>query len=253
MSTVDLEKIKNRLRKLMNLYEGAKKINSEGEANNAAAAIQRLLTEYNLSVSDLEQESENDMLEENLSWFKYKSIGGKWEYRLMFVICKWNFCKCFIMGKDKDRRMIIIGKDENVITAKWLHDLLCSRFVEIGKVKYLAYKGSFTKPIGLDTYLRSYLLGCAAGLDTKFQKESVVEKQENEEFGAKVTALVVRNNAAIDNYLQTKYKFTKGRQSSSPNHTDVFNTGYTDGKNTQIHKQVSESKQAQVSKVKMLN
>ena len=44
----NLDKIKGKLQKLMKLYEGAKKIKSEGEANAAAAAIQRLLAEYNL-------------------------------------------------------------------------------------------------------------------------------------------------------------------------------------------------------------
>lgn len=39
----NLDKIKGKLQKLMKLYEGAKKIKSEGGANAAAAAIQRLL------------------------------------------------------------------------------------------------------------------------------------------------------------------------------------------------------------------
>lgn len=37
METTNLDKIKTKLQKLMRLYEGAKKINSEGEANAAAA------------------------------------------------------------------------------------------------------------------------------------------------------------------------------------------------------------------------
>lgn len=37
----NLDSVLKKLRKLQNLYEGAKKINSEGEANAAAAAIQK--------------------------------------------------------------------------------------------------------------------------------------------------------------------------------------------------------------------
>ncbi len=79
MSTEDLklENVKNKLRKLMKLYEGAKAINSEGEANNAAAAIQRLLTEYNLQLSDVHKEEKSSVLEETMSSYTYKSIGGK--------------------------------------------------------------------------------------------------------------------------------------------------------------------------------
>lgn len=42
MEATNLDKIKTKLQKLMRLYNGAKAINSEGEANAAAAAIQRL-------------------------------------------------------------------------------------------------------------------------------------------------------------------------------------------------------------------
>lgn len=58
VSNKKLQNIVNKLRKLQNLYEGAKEINSEGEANAAAAAIQRLLTQYNLSMDEVGQEEE---------------------------------------------------------------------------------------------------------------------------------------------------------------------------------------------------
>lgn len=46
-----IEDALKKLKKLKKLYEGAKKINSEGEA---ASAIQRLLVEYNLSMEEVE-------------------------------------------------------------------------------------------------------------------------------------------------------------------------------------------------------
>ena len=50
---MDLQNVMQKLRKLQKLYEGAKKINSEGEAANAAAAIQRLLAQYNLTMEQI--------------------------------------------------------------------------------------------------------------------------------------------------------------------------------------------------------
>ena len=43
------EKITERIRKLIRLKESATQIGSEGEAHAAAAAVHRLLMEYNLS------------------------------------------------------------------------------------------------------------------------------------------------------------------------------------------------------------
>jgi hypothetical protein len=74
----NLDKIKGKLQKLMKLYEGAKKIKSEGEANAAAAAIQRLLAEYNLSMGDIERDEEDDAIkEEIMSCYRIKFIGGQ--------------------------------------------------------------------------------------------------------------------------------------------------------------------------------
>ena len=44
------EKITERIRKLIRLKESATQIGSEGEAHAAAAAVHRLLMEYNLSL-----------------------------------------------------------------------------------------------------------------------------------------------------------------------------------------------------------
>lgn len=112
---MELDSVLKKLRKLHKLYEGAKKINSEGEANAAAAAIQRLLTMYNLSMDEIgkEEERKDEILEEKMSGYTYKSIGGEWEFRLLYVLCKWNFCKCFPMGGTY-KKLIIFGKKENM-------------------------------------------------------------------------------------------------------------------------------------------
>lgn len=85
-----IEDALKKLKKLKKLYEGAKKINSEGEAAAAASAIQRLLVEYNLSMEEVESSISKDerkdaVEEEKASGFTYKSIGGQWEYRLTYV------------------------------------------------------------------------------------------------------------------------------------------------------------------------
>lgn len=68
-TTQDINSILSKLKKLQRLYEGAKAINSEAEAANAAAKIQNLLTQYNLSMADLDAVADNEqatnVVEEN--------------------------------------------------------------------------------------------------------------------------------------------------------------------------------------------
>lgn len=253
----ELEAIQSKLQKLIRLQESALKLGNEEEANNAASKIQVLLTKYNLSLADIDtrDQTKQKVGETFESWYKYKFIGGEWEFQLMRTICKWNFCKCFIHGDRKDRRMLILGLDQNVETVKWLHGMLCERFVAIGKEKYKEYQTKIEyqfKPIGLDTYLRSYLMGASVGLNAKFKKESEAAKVADQVFSTQVTALVVRNDAAIDEYVASKYKTFTGRQQKTKI-TGAFIQGHREGENTKIHKAVNESKNEQANKVKMIS
>lgn len=77
-------------------------------------------------------------------------------------------------------------------------------------------------------------------MDAKFKEESDAEKaKNNQDFGTKVTALVVRNNTAIDTYVKNKFGgYTKGRSAQSAKKDSCYMYGFNDGKNTQINKQV---------------
>lgn len=48
----NLDSVLKKLQKLQKLYDSAKEVNSEGEAEAAAIAIQRLLTLHNLSMEE---------------------------------------------------------------------------------------------------------------------------------------------------------------------------------------------------------
>lgn len=251
---MELNDVLKKLRKLQKLYEGAKKINSEGEAAAAAAAIQRLLTMYNLTMDEVSnsEEKKDEILEERQSGYTYKSIGGAWEFRLLYVLCKWNFCKCFQYGGTY-KNLIIFGKKENIETVKWLREILSERFVEFSKKRFKEYKETneyAMRPISKDKYQRSYLMGCAAGLDAKLKEENDRDKKKDSEFSAKVTALVVRNDTAVSDYIKNKYKMGKAR-GMRENYDSARSFGYKDGKNTNINKPISSGK-SQANKVNLL-
>lgn len=248
----NLDSVLSKLRKLKSMYEGAKKINSEGEANAAAAAIQRILTQYNLSMEEIgsdEQKKSDVIVEEQASGFTYKNIGGEWEFRLVYVLCKWNFCKCFQYGKTY-KTLLMIGKKENIETVKWLREFLSERFVKFSGNRFNEHKKTAEyaiKPISKDKFQRGYLMGCVAGLDDKLKEESEIE---NKNLGVKMTALITRNDSAINEYLSSKYSTHYIRR--KVNHDNSYAVGYRDGKETQLYKQVNSEAKKQASNIKML-
>lgn len=248
-----LDNIKVKLQKLMKLYEGAKAINSEAEANAASAAIQRLLTAYNIELSEVDfSEDEKPKVHEDITTInRFPSIGGKWERRLLNVICKWNFCDTLGMTKGKNS-VSIFGRHENVETAKWLYDMLSKNYVAIGKSRFKEYQETSTyklNKVGLDTYLRRYLMGCAEGLNAKFREDSDAIKKEDEVYSTKVTALVVRTSQEIREYMHANYTVVTSK-ARSIKVDNIYQRGVRDGLDTQLHKPVSHHQQ--VSSVKIL-
>lgn len=250
---MELDDVMRKLRKLKALYEGAKAINSEGEAQNAARVIQKLLTEYNLSLEQIGVEPEKDpILKENVSGFTYTSIGGDWEMYLTSVLCRHNFCRCLLYGTI--RKLVIVGKRENIETVKWLRDMLSERYVKFSKEKYKEYVAScvYCHPMSKDRYRRGYLKGCAAGLDAKLTEEEERDKKQDADFGTRVTALVVRNNAAIDEFIAKEWgELRRGRRSRGCA-SGAFNEGFEEGKKTEIYKPIGESHHESAKSVQLL-
>ena len=262
---MDLDSVLKKLRKLQKLYDGAKAINSEGEAAAAAAAIQRLLTEYNLTISEVSQSEEEEKKQQQpnhelLSGYTYKSIGGMWEYHLWYVLCKWNFCKCFQYGNSY-KRLIIFGNKENLEVVKWMFGVLSERFVEFSVANWKEYRKTAEYQFQIhkcskDRYQRGYLSGAVSGLDAKLKQISDQDKKAEPEYGTKVTALVLRSNTAIDNYITEKFGgTTKGRRSSAAYAGTASGRaqGYKDGYNTDIHKPIQQNQHKAASGVKLLS
>lgn len=202
-------------------------------------AIQKLLAQYNLTMEEVDKNEgkEDKILEEETSGYTYKNIGGTWESYLLYVLCKWNFCKSFQMGNSY-KKLVMFGKKENLDTVKWLRSFLSERFVSFSKQRYNEYKSTIQyaiHPITKGKYQRSYLLGCVDGLNMKLKKES----NNDVELGNKITALVVKNDALIMEYINDKYNIKKGR--SKKKYDFARYHGFMDGQNVDIHKPIENN------------
>lgn len=258
---MELDNVLKKLRKLQKLYEGAKKINSEGEAANAAAAIQRLLAQYNLTMAEVQyskKKEDDGIKEEFCSGFNYPYIEGKWEYRLWYVICKYNFCKCFQYGNSY-KRLVLFGKKENLEIVKWLHDTLAERYVEFSRKRFHEYEKTneykyvYKRPT-IGKFQRSYLLGVVKGLENKLEEIYNQDKAKDKVYGDKVTALVVQTNTDIDAFINNKYGgTTAGHRTRGVNGVNgAYSSGVKDGYNTDIHKPIQQNQRSNASNVKLL-
>jgi len=258
---MELENVMSKIKKLQKLYEGAKAIKSEGEAANAAAAIQRLLAEYNISMSEIQASTEEDKHKDDIkeqieSGYTFKSIGGIWEYKLANVLCKFNFCKCFMMNNSY-KRIMILGKEENLTMVKWLRETLSKSFVEISSERWKEYKETdeykYSFPhISKDRFRRGFLAGCADGLNSKLQEISDNEKKNDTVFGTKVTALALRNENEISDYLESKDVKLKTVNLRSAGTSSARRMGYETGRETDINKPISSNQHKNANNIKLL-
>ena len=83
------DKIMERIRKLIRLKEST---TSEGEANNAAILVNRLLREYNLSLLDINDRQPEEKFQIRTSdRFSFKdTFGSYWKRDLLHVLCQYN-------------------------------------------------------------------------------------------------------------------------------------------------------------------
>lgn len=251
-----MDDIMSKIKNLKSLYEGAKKIGSENEAAAAAAVLNKLLLKYNLTMDevDLNERPEDPINHEVISGFEYKSIGGEWENRLTNVLCKHNLCHSYVYGSSY-KRLLIVGKRENMELVKWLLAMLKERYVSFSKTAYKEYKESadyrYTR-YSKDRFQRSYLLGCAEGLDEKLTAEREREKKEDQTFAAQVNALVVQSDGALKAYVAEQFGKTGHRTGGHTTAYSARQAGREEGRRTELYKPISDNQHKQASNVGLL-
>ena len=228
--------ILDKLKKLITIRDHPN--TTEEEVFNAAQAITRLLYKYNLEESDvsLEEKILNPIICKEIE-YKTKLCGGKWYSSLVAVITNNNLCKCLIISvpNNKSGRLTrdkfqLVGRKNNLEIVEYMIDSYANQFYNIGKRYYKLYKGELTE----NKFLRSFLEGCAAGLNHKYNelKQQCVESK----------ALIINNDNDIAEFLKNR-NIRKGRSSKEKINQDAYLSGYETGKSTEINKGINKNNQ----------
>lgn len=249
------EKILEKLRKLMNLKRSADELGNVGEASAAAAGINRLLIEYNLSEEDIptEEREKNPIIIKDIHAMPdCITIGvGKWYERLLNLIAKYNMCKLIrTTSGQKVKHYSIVGRQKNVKVVEYMESFIVNNVYQIARREYKEFKRtciqSGVNPEPQASYIRSFMNGACTGLHLKFQDM----KREVEWSGYDVTGLVVQRKREVDDFIHTTFNNLKTRTLSADKITSTgYHKGVETGKNFKIHEGVdvktTESKQLQ--------
>ena len=233
-------KILDKIKKLVAKQQSAEQIGSAAEVELFAEKIQELLNKHNLSMSQLPSDKIEEDVTHKILKRKIPSIGGSSNLQILGAIATNNWCEAIGYGRAKQNECLLIGSKENVEVVLYIHSVVTPIFVKVGKDKYNnEYLPDHGPVIGLDTYMRRFIMGCANGLNDKLKV-----KKEQFVLEHNCTTLVRTNKVAIRDYGDEKFgKSSKGRKTVTNNSAiGAYKNGYNTGRNVSIHKGVGTAK-----------
>lgn len=224
------DKILDKIKKLIAKQKSALEIGSVEEADTFAAKIQDLLVKYNVSIGDISFEDRKANVSQKKVSTRIKSVSDRMGYHMMYVVAKHNLCRVY--NYEKSFEMLLVGTPGNIEICEMLYDLMLSVYISIGKRKYQEMEYY----VGLDTFLREFLTGCKDGLDAKYKAEKLRLEQAN----PGCTSLIIYNDKAIVEYVNTVVVFSKRKtaQKAEKPKSDVYWEGYHTGKKTNLQERL---------------
>lgn len=235
---MDKESALQKIRKLLKLQYGAEKIGNSGEAFQAAKMVRKLLMEYNLSLSDIQEEEQQQATRivetDPLSYAD--QYGVSWKQNLLMIICRYNLCSLIVCPRRK--QMNIVGTEANTIVVKEFYEYFLQVFRRLSMERlneaqneYLGTGRFMTEPKKKD-FLRSYLEGVSRGLQENYESQQPTSQE---------TGLMVCHKELIKDYLASKSIGKARRCSTTKVRPDGFNAGFDDGRNVNLSKQLNTS------------
>ena len=208
---MDRDKVIDTIQKLLRLRDGT---NSQAEAESAAAKVQELLFKYNLDMAEVDATATQ---EERLVGQEFFETGERknestWIRILYNTVARYNFCKAvYFSGAYTENphgvKIAVIGRAANVEVVHYTVEWLVPNIRRMADESFKTYTGSEKR----GRFKRGFLIGCVEGVGNKLYAEWQHQQQMNE----KSTALVVRNDAELSQFMQDTYpKLSSGRRSS---------------------------------------
>lgn len=230
--------ILTRIKKLQNLTteRGA----TPEEAATAAAKVQALLFEHNISTADVETHEQHDGKPDNYGKVEHELQGAnrntvQWRRSLLYVIAKHNFCTA--VTHPNTTKMSVIGKRSNVEVVLYLNATL------VRDIERLAVESVRTILQNKAAYMVSFCRGAVSTIQTRLHSQRHTDEMRStmkQETGQS-TALVLRkadadlNKAVASFYPRLRTTSTRSRISNSDGYSAGRAAGHHIGIRTGIN------------------
>lgn len=232
------ETILTRIKKLQNLTteRGA----TPEEAATAAAKVQALLFEHNISTADVETHEQHDGRPGSYGKVEHELQGAnrntvQWRRSLLYVIAKHNFCTA--VTHPNTTKMSVIGKRSNVEVVLYLNASLAR------DIERLALDAARTILQGKAAYMVSFCRGAVSTINARLSEQ----RRQNEQqatpatMAGQSTALVLRkadadlSKAVASFYPRLRTTSTRSRISNSDGYSAGRAAGHHIGIRTGIN------------------
>ncbi len=239
--TSDKDLIINRIKKLFTHADSAKELGSIAEAEVFIKKANQLLLEHNLELHQIPFGVDEDRFAkwvygEDIS-YKDNQAGDRWQLNLITVLTKYNLCSYTYKARRKTFK--VYGKLENVDSVVWLFNYLTIGFIRIAREAAFKRTREEKQLIPRNPFLKSFLLGTAAGLKEKY-KEQFRELQNQDQ----LRGLILYNDKALEEFVNIQVPNIKpGRRLPDFQVNEAYEKGIEIGKNYSINKPLTVSKE----------
>lgn len=234
MTTIP-EKIMERLHKLKTMRDRG----TEGEAKAAAALLQRLLLEHNLTMNDVDCSDSNG--NDPSTVMSNLKLTGEFYWKLILIngLCAGHLCK-FVIMDEKTKQGVVIGDAHNVAVVMEMFTYLeqiVLRLSKEGLEAALKDRPNMPKELNGWTYRNSYMKGCAVRLGQRLIDNLAKAQSELNN----CTALVLNSQTKIKRKLEQEGIRLGERVPSKRDMTvvtDAYEQGLRAGEKISLNKQL---------------
>jgi hypothetical protein len=233
--THDIDRVLSKIRKLQALSESP----NANEAASAAAKIQDMLFQHNLTLADVPGEDTDSrkyiMEPYNLMQVASLDTNMVWRRQMLNSIAQFNFCRTIISHKTKARKgavneaVCIIGRKENIEVVEYLYEYLVSEIYRLGEIEWNT-RGFISSRVPRKQYLNSFYMGCVSAVHHTLSARHKTQADATVGSTALVRQVEVELDTAVNEFFNNvtsgkRVKITDAR---------AFNSGYEVGGSIRI-------------------
>ncbi len=216
-----------------------------GEAANAAAAAQKLMTEYRISVADIgEAPGTEEQINNNYSIFQGERI-IHWRSQLATSVCAANGCKMYYNYSNagfrngravKEVQFRVVGRDSDIQIVDYFFKYLCNEIERLA-----AFEMAFNRGRG-KSWSDSFKKGAAVEVSRRLLEANQQAKRAASQNNSTALVKLDQRDADVQRWMRNNLNLRAATTKSSLKDSGAFNRGREAGSKIQLNKGMGSGK-----------